>query len=68
MVWQPIETAREEHTVLLWMVLNSTGEPLGHDIGWLEDDDWMLMSLGNEPSQSKRPTHWAHLPPQPDTN
>jgi hypothetical protein len=65
--WQPIETAPNETTVLLYMELTDTGERLGHDIGWLEDGDWMLVSQDNEPSIGciVRPTHWMRLTEPP---
>jgi hypothetical protein len=49
------------------MELTDTGERLGHDIGWLEDGDWMLVSQDNEPSIGciVRPTHWMRLTEPP---
>lgn len=70
--WKPIDTAPENRTVLLWMVM-ADGTPIGppgvpcFDIGWLEDGDWMLSSKDNEPNAGTRPSHWAALPPHPPT-
>jgi hypothetical protein len=61
--WRPIESAPEERLVLLYMAL--PGEPLGFDIGWLEDGDWMLSSKDNEPADVAQPTHWQPLPAPP---
>jgi hypothetical protein len=64
---QPMETA-PQGTIGLYVALASTGELLGHDIGWLEDGDWHYASHNNEPCQTIKPVGWFRLPAPPSSD
>lgn len=64
--WQPIETAPDMKTVLIYgpFMFEGTSWPPGIFIAYLCDGRW---EDGNDDGVIYSPTHWQHLPPSPDS-